>query len=243
VASARKPGHINIMRTGALLVALLPVLSAGFISPFSPHSLARPAPKFEKRRELLHAQAVAQNSGDSNQRPSRLRRIINGVFFWRKKSDEAPVSQTQRARRSVVDDEDEDDFLALGDDVLTSLREMKEGVGPVVAASDEPPKRKKLYDSKPKGKSSGRGGNVAGAVLDRPGDKAAQRKLDRASSKASGSVPPPRMSSTRAKAKQQPTGGTADDDIMDSVKPVKDEGADKLASDEDIARLNKMFGL
>lgn len=229
------------MKTGALVVTLLPVLSAGFITPWAPHSLARTTPKFEISREHLYPQAVAQNSGDSNQRTSRIRRIVNSILFWRKKSDEAPAHQTQRVRRSVIDEED--DFLALGDDVLTSLREMKEGVGPVVAASDEPPKRKKLYDSKPKGKSSGKGGNVAGAVLDRPGDKAAQRKLDRASSKASGSIPPPRMSSTRAKAKQQPTGGTADDDIMDSVKPVKDEDADKLASDEDVARLNKMFGL
>lgn len=139
---------------------------------------------------------------------------------------------------------EEDDFLALGDDVMSSLRELKKEVGPVAAASDEPPKRKKLYDTKPrKGKS---GGDVAGAVLNRPGDATAQRKLDRAAPKAAASTPP-RMSSTRAKAKQAsapPVGGVADDDIMDSVKPVKGEAAsNKMASDDDVARLNKLFGL
>jgi hypothetical protein len=140
---------------------------------------------------------------------------------------------------------EEDDFLALGDDVMSSLRELKKEVGPVTAASDEPPKRKKLYDTKPRKGKSASGGDVAGAVLNRPGDASAQRKLDRASSKAS--PPPPRMSSTRAKAKQAagpPVGGVADDDIMDSVKPAKGEAtSNKLASDDDVARLNKMFGL
>lgn len=108
--------------------------------------------------------------------------------------------------------------------------------------AEEPPKRKKLYEtrksktqSKSKGKSGSGGGNVAGSVMERPPSPEEM--------KAAADERRARKARREANRTGDKVGGDAGSDLRSSITPTPADEDVELAGSDDIARLNKLFGV
>jgi len=189
--------------------------------------------------------ASSNNSKDGS-KLSKVRRVIKFITGPFRKgapaSDASPRPPVARKRSSFAED---DDLLGVA---AMEAREENEAMASLRAraaetkTAEEPPKRKKLYEtrksktqSKSKGKSGSGGGNVAGSVMERPpspeemkaaADERRARKARREANRAGDKV-----------------GGDAGSDLRSSITPTPADEDVELASSDDIARLNKLFGV
>eukprot|EP00614_Pseudopedinella_elastica_P023104 CAMPEP_0172620886 /NCGR_PEP_ID=MMETSP1068-20121228/107091_1 /TAXON_ID=35684 /ORGANISM="Pseudopedinella elastica, Strain CCMP716" /LENGTH=235 /DNA_ID=CAMNT_0013428349 /DNA_START=100 /DNA_END=808 /DNA_ORIENTATION=+ len=204
---------------------------------------------------------LKKRNEDSNSQP-RVSRIRNFFNFFRSKpskpATKEPVNQAPKRPAASLGD----DLLGLDvveaeaeKNMMSTLKSRMEAV----SSSEEPSKPKKLYDGrksmdrKKPGKGSSKGaGDVAGAVLDRPGDLAARKRKElegtmkkpaqeKPKSRAGEKAPPrPKPSASTAASKERnpkgkPKGGRADDDTSGSVS------SEPRASQDDVAKLNNLF--
>jgi len=252
-------------RVAVLAVATLPSLLAFNIIPspstnFHASSRLTLLEQNTARRGIVVASSRIRgeisSQSDDQPRVSRVRRILN--FIRGKPSspltEDSALNMRAPSKRPAASTGDSllgmDIVEAEADDQMMSVLKARMDS---VSSAEEPQKRRKLYEGRKnmERKSPGAGGgDVAGAVMDRPSDVVARKRREfeeSAKKPTQGSAKPATKDTAprrRPRSERNPVGGAVDDDILDSVSAVpKARGEDTLANEDDIAKLNKMFGL